>query len=107
MAPRARAPRPGAIRERELLTREAFNSAVFGRAKGRCIFCTEAAVNAHHILDRKPSVWVARTIERRTPTGIRHAPGQRLTITAAQSPAKSGSDSCHHRAARSRYYPST
>lgn len=36
-----------------LLSREAFKEAVFGRDKGKCVFCGRPAVDAHHILDRK------------------------------------------------------
>jgi hypothetical protein len=36
-----------------LLSREAFEVAVFKRDKGRCVFCGQAAVDAHHILERK------------------------------------------------------
>lgn len=36
-----------------LLSREAFKDLVFARSKGRCTFCQQAAVAAHHILDRK------------------------------------------------------
>lgn len=36
-----------------LLDREQFKSAVFTRSGGRCVFCGEPAVDAHHILERK------------------------------------------------------
>jgi hypothetical protein len=36
-----------------LLGREEFKVVVFGRAGGSCVFCTKAAVDAHHILERK------------------------------------------------------
>lgn len=36
-----------------LLSREQFVSKVFARAKGRCAFCSKAAVDAHHIFERK------------------------------------------------------
>jgi hypothetical protein len=36
-----------------LLSREAFKIQVLGRSAGLCVFCTAAAVDAHHILDRK------------------------------------------------------
>lgn len=36
-----------------LLSREAFKHAVFERAHGRCVFCGQPAVDAHHILERK------------------------------------------------------
>jgi hypothetical protein len=36
-----------------LLTREAFKIQVFARSGGRCVFCGQPAVDAHHILDRK------------------------------------------------------
>ena len=37
----------------KLLTREEYKKAVFSRANNTCIFCNKAAVDAHHILDRK------------------------------------------------------
>lgn len=37
----------------KLLTREQFVTQVFARSKGICVFCTNAAVNAHHIFERK------------------------------------------------------
>lgn len=33
--------------------RKAFNEAVFGRDGGRCVMCSDCAVDAHHILPRK------------------------------------------------------
>ena len=36
-----------------LLPRDAFKTAVFARAGGLCVFCGQAAVDAHHVLDRK------------------------------------------------------
>ncbi len=36
-----------------LLSRTAFKTAVFSRSKGRCVFCAQPAVDAHHILERK------------------------------------------------------
>jgi hypothetical protein len=39
--------------EELLLGREEFKAVVFSRAGGTCVFCTMAAVDAHHILDRK------------------------------------------------------
>jgi hypothetical protein len=36
-----------------LLTREQFRAAVFGRDRDRCVVCAEAAVDAHHILERR------------------------------------------------------
>jgi hypothetical protein len=41
------------IDEQTLLTRAGFREAVFARSKGRCVFCGQAAVDAHHILERK------------------------------------------------------
>lgn len=35
------------------MSRDAFRSAVFKRDRNRCVMCGEAAVDAHHILDRK------------------------------------------------------
>ena len=37
----------------KLLTRIAFKERVFERDSGKCVFCGEPAVDAHHILDRK------------------------------------------------------
>lgn len=37
----------------KLLSREAFERDVFARHRGRCVFCTAAAVDAHHIFERK------------------------------------------------------
>lgn len=37
----------------KLLSREDFKEKVFERDKGCCLFCEKAAVDAHHILDRK------------------------------------------------------
>jgi hypothetical protein len=36
-----------------LLTRDAFHEAVLARSRGRCVFCPQPAVDAHHILERK------------------------------------------------------
>jgi hypothetical protein len=36
-----------------LLSRDQFVARVFARKKGRCAFCALAAVDAHHILERK------------------------------------------------------
>lgn len=36
-----------------LLTRDEFKEEVFARSRGKCVFCAAAAVDAHHILDRK------------------------------------------------------
>ena len=36
-----------------LLSRQAFSEQVFARDGGRCVFCNEAAVDAHHILERR------------------------------------------------------
>src|ERR1700680_4446057 len=36
-----------------LLGRETFKVVVFTRAGGTCVFCTQEAVDAHHILERK------------------------------------------------------
>ena len=36
-----------------LLTREAFREAVFARDASRCVFCSEPAVDAHHIIERR------------------------------------------------------
>lgn len=36
-----------------LLSREAFQVEVLARSHGRCVFCTQAAMAAHHILERK------------------------------------------------------
>ena len=41
------------IKRPTLLSREQFRKKVFERDKGRCVFCREAAADAHHILDRK------------------------------------------------------
>ena len=40
-------------REDQLLDREQFKTAVFARAGGCCVFCMQAALDAHHILERK------------------------------------------------------
>lgn len=40
-------------REDQLLERERFKDVVFARASGSCVFCTRAAADAHHILERK------------------------------------------------------
>ena len=37
----------------KLLSREQFKEQVFARSKGKCVFCDKAAVDTHHILDRK------------------------------------------------------
>lgn len=37
----------------KLLTRTEFKDRVFERDAGKCVFCGEPAVDAHHILDRK------------------------------------------------------
>ena len=47
---RQHATRPGGA---PLLDRQAFKTAVFARDGGRCVICGAAAVDAHHILDRK------------------------------------------------------
>jgi hypothetical protein len=39
-----------------LLTREEFKEQVFARDHHTCIFCNKAAIDAHHIIDRK--LWV-------------------------------------------------
>jgi hypothetical protein len=36
-----------------LLSRDEFREKVFSRDHGKCVFCGEPAVDAHHILDRK------------------------------------------------------
>jgi len=36
----------------ELLSRKEFKQQVFKRDKGKCIFCSEEAIDAHHIIDR-------------------------------------------------------
>lgn len=36
-----------------LLSRDDFQKFVFQRSGGRCVFCDQEAVDAHHILDRK------------------------------------------------------
>jgi hypothetical protein len=36
-----------------LLTRAQFETKVFARSKGRCVFCAKYAVDPHHIFDRK------------------------------------------------------
>lgn len=36
-----------------LLTRDAFREGVFARDKGQCVLCSGAAVDAHHILERR------------------------------------------------------
>lgn len=47
---RRHAPRSG---RDDLFEREGFKTAVFVRDGGRCVICGAAAVDAHHILDRK------------------------------------------------------
>ncbi len=37
----------------KLLTREEFKQAVFERDKHKCVCCDRAAVDAHHIMERK------------------------------------------------------
>lgn len=37
----------------KLLTREQFKIDVFKRDKNRCVVCSDEAVDAHHIIDRK------------------------------------------------------
>ena len=37
----------------KLLTREQFKEQVFARSNGKCVFCDKAAIDPHHILDRK------------------------------------------------------
>ena len=37
----------------KLLTREEFSRQVLGRSRGKCVFCSKPAVDAHHILERK------------------------------------------------------
>lgn len=37
----------------ELLSRENFKKECFKRDKGICVFCSEKAIDAHHIIDRK------------------------------------------------------
>lgn len=39
--------------EATLLSRDAFKTAVFARAGGRCVFCARPAVDPHHVLERK------------------------------------------------------
>lgn len=39
--------------ESELLSREDFKLHVFARSGGRCVFCSEPAVDPHHVLERK------------------------------------------------------
>lgn len=39
--------------EQACLSREQFRLQVFARSKGRCVFCGQSAVDAHHILERK------------------------------------------------------
>lgn len=39
--------------EDRLLDREQFKAVVFRRARGTCVFCKQAAIDAHHILERK------------------------------------------------------
>lgn len=41
----------------KLLTRDQFREAVFARDGGKCVFCKEPAVDAHHILERR--LWTA------------------------------------------------
>jgi RNA ligase-like protein len=43
----------GAPHTFQLLTRDAFRAAVFGRDKHKCLVCGAPAVDAHHILERK------------------------------------------------------
>lgn len=38
---------------RQLLDRESFKTQVFARSQGKCVFCGQPAIDAHHILDRK------------------------------------------------------
>ncbi len=37
----------------KLLSRAEFREAVFSRDKGKCVFCSEKAVDAHHIMERR------------------------------------------------------
>ena len=37
----------------ELLSRAEFRRQVLSRSQGRCIFCAQVAIDAHHILERK------------------------------------------------------
>ncbi len=37
----------------DLLTREQFRKRVFARDGGRCVLCGEAAVDPHHVMERK------------------------------------------------------
>ena len=37
----------------KLLSREEFEKQVFKKSNGKCVFCENKAVDAHHILDRK------------------------------------------------------
>lgn len=39
--------------QHRLLVRDAFREAVFTRDKGRCVFCGNPAVDAHHIIERR------------------------------------------------------
>jgi hypothetical protein len=39
--------------EERLLTRGEFKRQVFLRSRGKCVFCSRDAVDAHHILERK------------------------------------------------------
>jgi hypothetical protein len=39
--------------EDRLLSRDEFRESVFARDAHRCVFCTEPAVDAHHLIERK------------------------------------------------------
>lgn len=41
----------------KLLSRETFKNLVFERDKGKCVFCSKNAVDAHHIIERR--LWTA------------------------------------------------
>lgn len=45
--------KPATFDEAQLLTREEFKRRVLLRSQGRCVFCCQPAVDAHHVLERK------------------------------------------------------
>ena len=40
-------------KEMSLLSRAEFRDSVFKRDKNKCVFCDKAAIDAHHIIERK------------------------------------------------------
>ena len=41
------------MKKAQLLTRTEFREQVLARSQGQCVFCKKAAVDAHHILERR------------------------------------------------------